>query len=390
MSKLVSWLYGYRVAECERGISIRVLNLMLRHNIEYWGLKRDNSGSCIFSLLEKDYKKLNSLLDKYQLRVYSVKGRGLPFVCKAHKNRVGLLVGLAVFFVLIFLSSLFVWDVKVVSDTDISHNEILANLKSLGCYEGSFVPSIDFEDLCVDYVNKYKDCSWISVNLRGTVAYVEVQDKKLYEASKKTPANLVASHSGIILDYAVYNGRSHVEIGSVVKKGDLLVSGIVESKQGNVRLCRADGVVNATVDTELTVEVPYVYKKQVYTGNVAENTALRFFNFVFPFHLDAEPKGSCTKSKESGGVVLFEEIELPLSLEKEVLREYTVEDFVYTQKEAAAVAQRTMDERFQREFPDAELISLTSEGKHTEDKYILKCKIKCRLDIAEPRDINTN
>ena len=66
MSKLVSWLYGYRVAECERGISIRVLNLMLRHNIEYWGLKRDNSGSCIFSLLEKDYKKLNSLLDKYQ------------------------------------------------------------------------------------------------------------------------------------------------------------------------------------------------------------------------------------------------------------------------------------------------------------------------------------
>jgi len=176
---LVKWLYGYRKVFCEKGYGIRVLNIMLRNNIGYWGLKRGEDERFEFSLLEKDYKNLLSLLDKYQLRVYSVKGRGLRFICKAHKNRAGLLVGLFLFFILLLSSSLFIWEVKVVSDTDIPHNEILANLKTLGCFEGSFVPSIDFEDLCIDYVNKYKDCSWISVNLKGTVAYVEIQDKDL-------------------------------------------------------------------------------------------------------------------------------------------------------------------------------------------------------------------
>ena len=68
----------------------------------------------------------------------------------------------------------------MVSTTDTPHNVIIKNLEALGCYEGAFVPSIDFENLCIDYVDKYTDFSWVSVNLKGTVAYVEIQEKKLY------------------------------------------------------------------------------------------------------------------------------------------------------------------------------------------------------------------
>lgn len=386
---LVKWLMGYRLAECDRGAGIRVLNVMMRNNIEYWGLKRGADGEYIFSLLEKDYKKLLSLLDKYQLRVYSVKGRGLPFVCKAHKNRVGLIVGSIIFMIIIFLSSLFIWDVEIVSDTDIPHNEILANLKELGCYEGAFVPSIDFENLCIDYAAQYKNCSWISVNLRGTVAYVEIRDRQLYQRAESTPANLVASRSGIIEGYSVYSGRAHVTSGDVVKKGDLLVSGIVESKHGVLRLCRADGEVNAIVDTVLRVEVPYSSQKQVYTGRSYEKSVLRFFNFELPL-FSSEPDEDClyTTSRESGAVVLFDKIELPLSIEKEVFCEYTVEEFTYTHSEAEKVADTMMDDKFRQELPSAQLISVTSSGEHTEDGYILECRVRCRMNIAEHRDIN--
>lgn len=390
-SSFVRWLLGYRRVSCEAEHGIRVLNLMFDSGIEYWGLERGENEAYIFSLSEKDYKKLNSLLDKYQLRVYSVKGRGLPFVCRAHKNRPGLLVGMLIFTVIIMLSSLFVWDIEIVSDTEISHNEILANLKTLGCYEGSFVPGIDFEDLCIDYVSKYKDCAWISVNLKGTVAYVEIQDKVIYDDINDTPRNLVASHSGIIEDYSVYSGRSQVSSGSVVKKGDLLVSGILETKRGEVRVCRAEGVVNAVVDTELTVEIPYKYKKQIYTGKKYEKRSVRFFNFLIPFFSDEPDKGSkCTSSKETDSVVLFDEIELPLSIEKEVFYEYTVVELTYTEEEAERVAQRLMSKKIEEQLPNAEMISVTGEGSHSEDKYTLKCKIKCRLDITEPRDIKTS
>ncbi len=387
---MVRWLWGYRKVGCEKFHSVRLLNLMMQKEISHWGLERENGGDITFFLLEKDYKKLLCVLDKNAIKVYSVYGKGLPFVCRSHRNRFGLLVGLGIYFIIIFLSSLFVWDIRVVSDTVTPHNVIISNLKELGCYEGSFLPSIDFEDLCIRYLSTYKDFSWVSVNVRGTIAYVEIQEKKFYEEESETPRNLIASYGGIIEDYCVFSGRSHVSPGAVVKKGDLLISGIVDDVQGSIRLCRARGEVMAVVDSELSVEVPYSYQKQVYTGEIYEKNRIRFFNLTFPL-VCTEPKEAsrCTHSYESGSMVLFEVIELPLSIEKEVWREYTVEDFVYTQEEAETVALRKMEEKYRSELPDAELITIDTVGEHTEDRYILTCKIKCRMDIVQEAEIYT-
>ena len=286
---------------------------------------------------------------------------------------------------------LFIWDIKVVSETDTPHNVIIKNLEALGCYEGAFVPAIDFEDLCIDYVEKYHDFSWVSVNLKGTVAYVEIQEKKLHSEEADTPRNLIASHGGIIEDYSVYGGKIQVESGNVVKKGDLLVSGIVENKDGDISLCRAKGEVMATVDAALTVEVPFDYQKQIYTGRRFEEKRIRFFNFTFPFFSDKAPKDTdCTSLCEVESVVLFERIELPLSVEKQVYREYTVKDFVYSQKEAKAAAEALMKRKIAAELPAAELISVETEEKVTESSYILTLNIKCRMDITTPADIETN
>ncbi len=387
----VKFLWGYRKLRCERPHSVRLLNLMMREGIDYFGLERTEEGEISFFLLEKEYKILTSILDKTDIKVYSVYCRGIPFVIKAHRNRSGLVFGLVIYLILIFLSSLFVWDIKVVSDTEIPHNVIIKNLEALGCYEGAFVPSIDFEDLCIDYVDRYRDFSWVSVNLKGTVAYVEIQEKKLYSEEADTPRNLIASHGGIIEDYSVYEGRSQVEAGNVVKRGDLLVSGIVDNKEGAYRLCRAKGEVMATVDTELTVELPFNYQKQIYTGRRFEERRIRFFNFTFPYFSDKPPKDSdCTVLCESESAVLFERIELPLSLEKTVYREYTAKDFVYSEDEARSAASALMKRKISTELSGAELISVETEEKVTDSSYILTLKIKCRMDITTPADIETN
>ncbi len=387
----VKWLWGYRKLKCERLHSVRLLNLMTRENIDYFGLERTEEGEISFLLLEKEYKILMSILDKTDIKVYSVYCKGIPFVIKAHRNRAGLIFGLVIYLTIIFLSSFFIWDIKVVSSTDTPHNVIIKNLESLGCYEGAFVPSIDFENLCIDYVDRYTDFSWVSVNLKGTVAYVEILEKKLHGDEADTPRNLIASYGGIIEDYSVYEGRSQVQPGNVVKRGDLLVSGIVDNKDGDFRLCRAKGEVMATVDATLTVEVPFNYQKQIYTGRRFEKRRIRFFNLTFPYFSDDVPEDlSCTSLSEVDSAVLFEEIELPLSLEKTVYREYTAKDFVYSEEEAKNAAEALMKRKISRELPDAELISVETEEKTTESSYILKLKIKCRMDITIPADIETN
>ncbi len=386
----VKFLWGYRKLGCERLHSVRLLNIMMRENIDYFGLERTEEGDITFLILEKEYKILTSILDKTDIKVYSVYCRGIPFVIKAHRNRAGLIFGLVIYLAIIFSSSLFIWDIKVESDTDTPHNVIIKNLETLGCYEGAFVPAIDFENLCIDYVDKYHDFSWISVNLKGTVAYVEIQEKKLHSEEADTPRNLIASHDGIIEDYSVYEGRSQVEAGNVVKKGDLLVSGIVDNKEGDFSLCRARGEVMAQVDAALTVEVPYSYQKQIYTGRRFEEKRIRFFNFTFPYFSDKPPTDiSCTSLCERDAAVLFECIELPLAIEKTVYREYTAKEFVYTEDEAKRAAEALMKRKISAELPDAELITVETEEKTTETSYILTLNVKCRMDITTPSDIQT-
>ena len=386
----VKWLWGFRKLRCERLHSVRLLNLMTREGIDYFGLVRCDGGEINFFLLEKEYKILMSILDKTDIKVYSVYCKGIPFVIKARRNRWGLVLGLVIYLGIICLSSLFIWDIRVVSDTDTPHNVIIKNLETLGCFEGAFLPEIDFENLCIDYVGKYREFSWISVNVKGTVAYVEIQEKKLHSEQTQEPRNLIASHGGIIEDFSVYEGRSHVAAGNVVKPGDLLVSGVVENKEGAYRLCRARGEVMATVDTTLTVEVPFCYQKQVYTGRRFEEKRIRFFNLTFPYFSDNVPKDiTCTSLRETESAVLFEVIELPLSLEKTVYREYTAKDFVYSEEEAESAAEALMKRKISDELPDAELISVETEEKKTETSYILTLNIKCRMDITTPADIET-
>lgn len=384
----VKWLWGYRRIRVCAGDSEYVLECMRKRELSWSALDREADGSLSFVITEKEYKILAPILDKTGIKVYSVYGRGLPFVCRSHRNRVGLLVGLGLYFILIFLSTLFIWDVKVVSDTHTPHNVIISNLNTLGCYEGAFLPAIDFEDLCIDYLEEYKDFSWVSVNVRGSVAYVEIQEKDMQKREESSPRNLVASHGGVIESYSVYEGRSQVQAGNVVKKGDLLVSGILENKEGAVRLCRARGRVVAAVDTVFTVEQPYTVKKQVYTGRSFSEQSIRFFNMTIPFFGDPSPEGiSCTSVTETDSAVLFEKIELPLSIEKEVFREYRVEELTYTEEEAEQAAKTLMRERFEAELTDAELISVETVGEHTDKGYTLTCKIKCRMDITTPADI---
>ncbi|MBR6514016.1 MAG: sporulation protein YqfD [Clostridia bacterium] len=386
----VKWLWGYRLISCEGKSSARLINLMTDRGIDYFGLRVDENGEMRFFLLEKEYKILTSILDKSDIKVYSVYGRGLPFVIKQRRNRAGLLLGLVIYLALIYTSSLFVWDIRVVSDTDTPHNIIIKNLEALGCCEGAYLKSIDFENLCIDYLDRYSDFSWISVNMQGTVAYVEIQEKRLYGEQANTPRNLIAAYGGIIEDYSVYEGRSHVKSGNVVKKGDLLVSGILEDKDGELRVCRARGEVMATVDLSLSVEVPYNYQKQVYTGRSYEKNRLRFFNITFPYFSDKIPRDiTCTTLNQTQAAVLFERIELPLSLEKQVYREYTVKDLVYSADEAKAAAHRLMEKKVADELSRAELLNTETVEKQTESSYILTLNIKCRMDITKPADIET-
>lgn len=384
------WLCGYRKLCCQRCHGVRLLNLMLSHRIDYFGLDRDKNGDMTFFIMEKEYKILMSILDKNHIKVYSVYGRGLPFVIKNHKNRAGLLAGLMIYIFLVYFSTRFIWDIRVTSDTVTPHNEILSGLAELGCYEGSYVSALDFDRLCIDFLAKHKEFSWMSVNVKGTVAYVEVQEKDIFCPDSTDARNLIAGYGGIIESVSVYEGEACVVPGNVVKPGDLLISGITEDFFGRTHICRARGEIVASVDTVIEVMCPYSHTERVYTGKSYQSKTLRFFNFKIPYSTAKPPKGSkCIQINEENGAVLFDRIELPLSIEKTVFKEYKEKTVHYSKKEAELIAEGLLRQRIDTELSSPVILATETKGKHSKEGYTLTCKIKCKMDITIPSEILT-
>lgn len=386
--KVINYLSGYHKVKVESSYAERVINQLMRNNINYWELRREESGELVFFISHKEYKLLSDIIDKNSCKVYDVYVKGLPFVLKRYRKRYGMIAGFAVFLAVLNVSSLFIWDIKVVSKTDLSHEQIISNLNELGCGVGTYIPAVDFDELCYKYVQTYEDCGWISVNVKGTTAEVELRPRVKAPEKDESPCNLVAAYDGMIEEFAIFKGKSHISVGSVVKKGDLLVSGIVEDKNGSLRIVRSSGVVYAKTNHTFEVVVPYEHKEKVYKDNSVKKRSILFFGREFKLFLKKfEPNEKYEANTDISGLVLFGVIKLPMSLKTEIYREITYASATYSEEEAAEIADEQMDTMISEKLGNADILSITTSEEKTENEYILKCNIDCIMDIAAENKI---
>lgn len=118
---------------------------------------------------------------------------GIPGFILKYKKRYGIFIGAAVFVLAVFFSKYFIWDFEVRGNENISDDAILAGLEELGCTYGSFIPGIDFEMLANDFLLESDDISWISVNMRSSLAVVEVLERKKGEPAVQNNENKYAN-----------------------------------------------------------------------------------------------------------------------------------------------------------------------------------------------------
>lgn len=105
---------------------------------------------------------------------------------------------------------------------------------------------------------KCGDIRWMSINITGSLVTVEVKEtyKKPKLDTSKNPCNVKAVKDGVITRIQAYNGRPVVTKGSGVVNGQLLVSGLDETKQGDMRYLRANAKVYADITEQQTLSIP--------------------------------------------------------------------------------------------------------------------------------------
>lgn len=352
----------------------RALTLCAQNGITLWN-NRLKEGKIECNILVKDFRLLRSVLRGNGVKVHILKKRGVPFILNRYRKRSGILVGAVLFFAIIQLMSGYIWIIDVEGNSKVSTAKILSACHSVGLDIGirkdSFYPKLKREELML----KLDGVAWSSLNVEGSRLTVNVTEIK--ESDKeKTYSNLKAASDGIIEKMDITSGTSVVSVGQAVKKGDLLVSGIIETTDVT-RFVNSRGKVYAKTKEEIVLSENYSQKHSVPTGKTKTKTVIEAFDFKIPLYLGTE-KGPFETEKSGKNLKLFS-ANLPIKIHTKKYTFLKEESVTYSYDELCSRLEKRLNEQMKK-TENGELN--TKEFIKTEKGVDLKAVIEKNQNIA--------
>ncbi len=317
----------------------RLLNLTAQRGVLLWNVRPSPQG-LEGEMAARDYRRIRPLARKAAVRTTVLKKSGFPFLAAAYRGRAGLAVGAALGAALLVFLSQFLWTIDVVGQEHVSEARLRTLLAESGVKTGALCRGVDAGQVKRDILLKVEDISWLSVNIVGCHANVEIKEKtRKPENDGDTPCNLKAKEDGVITKITVGEGVTEVKKGSGVAKGDLLVSGVSAAREGTVRYLHAEGEIMADVISEKEFKLPKEDDYISLTENKAERRQLGFLIFRFPCTLSFRFFASAARTEEADWLTA-DKTALPLGFVTETLHELKTERVTRDEANARAVFNR--------------------------------------------------
>lgn len=315
----------------------RFINITAKNGVNIWNpVPAKNAISA--SMYLSDYKKIRTLAKKSRVKTKITAKHGMPFIVNRYKARTGLFAG-AVFGIIlcIFLSN-FIWSVKISGTEEISNTYLESLLSDNGISVGVWKNNLDVDQIERNIQRKCGDVRWMSINITGSLVTVEVKEtyKKPKLDTSKNPCNVKAVKDGVITRIQAYNGKPVVTKGSGVVNGQVLVSGLDETKQGDMRYLRANAKVFADITEQRTLSIPKKITYSTATDNYVDRKNLKFLWIDFPCNLAFESYENSV-STVHGENLFINDVVLPVGFKIQTDRELVTEDYIISKSSAQEI-----------------------------------------------------
>lgn len=234
--------------------TLRFVNLCRNNGIELRHLVR-RENAIQMEIDAKNFKKLRPLVRKTHVKIHILNRHGPAFFFYRHKRRWWFLLGMTVFAGMIYILSLFVWQIDIDGNRKYTDALILQALAQMDVKTGCRKSEIDLPEIEEELRIMYNEITWVSASIAGTKLQIELREGDLKisgssgggqtgnvkrvenrennpktqngESETDLPANLVADEDAIITNLVVRRGTVAVRYGDEVKKGDVLIEGKV-------------------------------------------------------------------------------------------------------------------------------------------------------------------
>lgn len=376
------------VVICAEGYFIeRFLNICMRRGIFLWNVKRSGETRIFACMGIRDFKTIRPIASKTRTKVKITKRCGLPFFLYRYRHRKTALIGIALFFVVLWYFSSHIMGIEIVGNERIATEVIMEELRGFGMHYGANIKRLDDKLIQNQMMTKMDDIAWIGINIKGSRVYIEVRERldTRKNVEQDTPCNMVAAKDGVVRLMEVKMGQSMVKSGQMVEKGDLLVSGVVDSNKEGVRYVHAFGEVYADTVYKMSEEYPLEYTEKIYSGVEKKRYSFEifgkkinlFFNKRIPFE-------NCDRATETKEYRLPLEFMPSLYVACDRYSEYTPEKKSRTEAETIELAKSELCERLNATIPQGtEIKNVNVTHNMTDSKTVrVTVEYECRENIA--------
>lgn len=319
----------------------RFMNLCSNRDILLWDITRDGE-IYYMNISLKSFYQLKGIARKTGTRVAICKRYGLPFFMPTVLQKKVFLAGLflAVFFW--FWSSLYIWNIEINGNYQITNDVLLSFLTQNEVKIGMCKSKLQIEELEKEIRKTFPQIIWTSAKLSGTKLIIDIKenDKPVIqeETWEEGGYDFVTEFDGTIVSMIVRNGVPLVNIGDTVEKGKVLVDGKVPiyNDDATVReytYVRADADILLEHTKTFHADLPFDYVRKEYTGRTKERIFIRLGEreWKMPENRPFLLYDSVIKANRP---LVFEKLSIPVYLGSYTYREYLNVEYEYTLDQA--------------------------------------------------------
>ena len=379
MVKYSRFIFGYRKIKIPREKIKDATSLLLRGKIlsEFF-----YDGTLIVG--ESDFEKVKHLFSE-DIDYEASELLGLPGYIKRMKHKLSFVLAFVFTAFLLAVLSNLVWDVRIEGNEKYSDAEIIYELSENGFSVGKFWSSIDRSLMETETLKNSDSIGWININRRGSVAYVSVIEKDSEGErdllSTVKYSNIVASTDCVIEEITVIRGVALVRVGDTVKKGDLLISGVMTSDGG---VCRAEGSVVGRMNDKVCAKTCRNYEARRLIGEKLCSLSLNLFNFsINILKMYGNLAEECVIIDDVKEYSLFGGLKLPFSIKREYARNYLLTNETYSDAEIVDLTAKKLASAIQTRTVGADLLKIRTFGDFTGEGYEMFSEIVFLADIGQ-------
>lgn len=363
----------------------RLLNLCAKEGVPMWDPACPDPHTLLVTVPAPMTETVESLAARCGGELTAGRTRGLPVLRRLAARRRFVLALLALVAALVLFSSAFLWDIHVTGNETVPTGAILRALEECGFSYGKCWLPFQSQALQSELLCRLPELEWVSFQIRGSRAEVIV-----YEAASAPevidndePVDLIAAQSGIVVKTTVLQGQSMVQRGEWVQPGQVLVSGVVEDRQGDLTSAHALGSIRARTYYEITACLPGEAARRVPAGRSRSRFALVIGKKrINLYRSSGIPTGECDTIYHEFTCAVPGVFHLPVTFVREERRPVELQSRARTEQEAREILERALREELAQYLgADGEIVDLRLTERAADDAYYLTLRAECEQNI---------